>query len=252
VRISRPARGFLRAVAPALAALQFLRNIPQTERAPDRALLELELLPSLARLPGLRRGLFVGCAAYTQHYGSLFPGVEYWTMDPDPQRQGYGAQRHIIDRLENLSRHDTGGAFDLIVCNGVLGWGLNTRLQAERAFAGCHARMRPGGYLLLGWNDRYPRNRVRPEDVGVLARFEHVPFGRYGARVPVAGWRRHVFDFYRKPAQAGIEMLRSASSTFSSSSIARSPSETMPTRLRLASTTGMRRICLSPMRPSTS
>lgn len=112
--------------------------------------------------------------------------------------------------------------------------------------------MRAGGYLLLGWNDRYPRNQVRPEHVGALARFEHVPFGRYGARVPVAGWRRHVFDFYHKPDQAGIEMLRSASSTFSSSSIARSPNETMPTRLRFVSTTGMRRICLSPMRPRTS
>jgi len=250
--MSRPARDGLRAAAPALASLQFLRTIPYTEHAPDRTLLERELLPSLARLPGLRRCLFVGCAAYTQQYGLLFPGVEYWTMDPDPRRQCFGAQRHIIDRLENLSRHDAGGAFDLIVCNGVLGWGLNTRRQAERAFAGCHARMRAGGHLLLGWNDRYPRNRVRPEDLGALSRFEHVPVGRYGARVPVAGWRRHVFDFYRKPDQAGIEMLRSASSTFSSSSIARSPSETMPTRLRLASTTGMRRICLSPMRSRTS
>lgn len=242
----------MRAAAPALASLQLLRTILHTGRAPDRVLLERELLPSLARLPRLRRALFVGCAAYTQHYGRLFPKVEYWTMDPDRRRQRYGCERHIIDRLENLSRHDTGGAFDLIVCNGVLGWGLNTRLQAERAFASCHERLRAGGYLLLGWNDRYPRNRVRPEDVGALARFEHVPFGRYGARVPVTGWRRHVFDFYRKPDQAGIEMLRSASSTFSSSSIARSPSETMPTRLRLASTTGMRRICLSPMRPRTS
>ena len=250
--MSRPARDGLRAVAPALASLQFLRTIPYTEHASDRTLLERELLPSLARLPGLRRCLFVGCAAYTQQYGLLFPGVEYWTMDPDPRRQCFGAQRHIIDRLENLSRHDTGGAFDLIVCNGVLGWGLNTRRQAEHAFAGCHARMRAGGHLLLGWNDRYPRNRVRPEDLGALSRFEHVPVGRYGARVPVAGWRRHVFDFYRKPDQAGNEMLRSASSTFSSSSIARSPSETMPTRLRLASTTGMRRICLSPMRSRTS
>lgn len=242
----------MRAAAPALASLPFLRTNPRTGGAPDRSLLERELLPLLARLPGLRRALFVGCAAYTQHYGSLFPEVEYWTMDPDPRRQCYGAERHIIDRLENLSRHATGGAFGLIVCNGVLGWGLNTRLQAERAFASCHERLQAGGYLLLGWNDRYPRNRVRPEEVGALARFEHVPFGHYGARVLVVGWRRHVFDFYRKPDQAGIEMLRSASSTFSSSSIARSPNETMPTRLRLASTTGMRRICLSPMRPRTS
>ncbi len=55
---------------------------------------------------------------------------------------------------------------------------------------------------------------------------------------------------YRR--QAGIEMSRSVSSTFFSSATARSPSATMPTRLRALSTTGIRRIWCSPIRARTT
>ena len=178
---------------PALGAYPRLRT-------DDRFLLELTILPSFARRGEIRRTLFCGCAAYTQHYEDLFAGGEYWTIDPVVRRQRYGSAHHIVGKLEQLSQHDTDGPFDLIVCNGVLGWGINTPKEADEALSACHRALRPGGYLLLGWNDVFPRNRVKPEQIPALARFEHTPFEAFGARVRVRGSGRHVFDFYRKPA----------------------------------------------------
>ena len=168
----------------------------QTE---DRRVLEQVILPAYAHRADIRRVLFVGCAAYTQPYANLFAHCEYWTIDPAAQRARYGSRHHIVDRLENLGRHVAADYFDLIVCNGVLGWGLDNVNAADAAFAACHQHLRCGGELVLGWNDVAPRNRVVPGDVRALERFEpHVfdPLQTAQLRVPVA--HRHVFNFYRR------------------------------------------------------
>lgn len=170
---------------------------PTRRRTSDRWLLERSILPALARRPGMRRVLFVGCARYTQHYESIFAGAEYWTLDPVPARRRWGAQRHIADVLQRVDRHVPPAQFDLIVCNGVLGWGLDAAVDADAAFAACRTVLRPGGGLLLGWNDVAPRNRVRPGELAALAVYERhlVPgIGVVQARAP--GARRHVYEFY--------------------------------------------------------
>ena len=162
-------------------------------------MLEQVILPEYARRADVGRVLFVGCAAYTQAYQNLFAQREYWTIDPVPHRSRYGSQRHIVDRLENLGQYVTPGYFDLIVCNGVLGWGLNNANDADAAFAACHRQLRDGGELVLGWNDVAPRNRVVPSHLPALTRFEAHVFGPLQtARWRVAVGHRHVFDFYRK------------------------------------------------------
>jgi hypothetical protein len=115
-------QGLLRTVV--LAARRAL-GLPATLRTEDRRILEQVILPEYARRPDIARVLFVGCAPYTQRYGETFGGREYWTIDPVARRRRYGSERHIVDRLQNLGNHVPAGYFDLVVCNGVLGWGLN-------------------------------------------------------------------------------------------------------------------------------
>ena len=165
----------------------------------DRQVLEQVILPAYAGRRDITRVLFVGCAPYTQHYGELFAGREYWTIDPVPRRRRHGGTRHIVDRLENLGSHAQPAYFDLIVCNGVLGWGLNALDTAEAAFATCHRHLREGGELVVGWNDVPPRNRVAPDDLPALQRFEPLVFAPVGtARLRVDAPQKHVFDFYRR------------------------------------------------------
>ena len=191
-------QGLLRSLTRAGRRSLGLPSQPSTE---DRRVLEQVILPQYARRSDIARILFVGCAAYTQQYGRLFGDREYWTIDPVARRRRYGSERHIVDTLQNLGRHVAPGYFDLIVCNGVLGWGLNARADADAALAACFEHLRHGGELLLGWNDIAPRNRVVPEDIPAMTRFRAGEFGPASvARWKIEAPNRHVFDFYRKPA----------------------------------------------------
>jgi SAM-dependent methyltransferase len=149
--------------------------------------------------------VFVGCARYTQSYSGLFGNAEYWTIDPAARSARWGATLHVVDRLQCLGRHFAPDSLDLVVCNGVLGWGLDRRADAEAAFDACRRALRPGGWLVLGWNDVWPRNRVQPRSLVSLARFHNaeVPgLGTEAVRLDVP--HRHVFECYRKPgADAG-------------------------------------------------
>jgi len=177
---------------------QEARGRSPRRRSEDRRVLEQKILPAFARAPGITRVLFAGCASYTHHYETQFAGAEYWSIDPATANQRHGAKRHIADNLQHLARHVPAGYFDLVVCNGVLGWGLNRLEEADAAFAACYAALRDGGHLLLGWNDLFPRNRVRPDELQSLSRFERAPFGPFAARLRIEVPHRHVYDFYRK------------------------------------------------------
>ena len=99
----------------------------------DRRMLEKIILPYFAESHGYERILFIGCDWYTRGYRRYFPEREYWTLDCDPAKQRFGSQRHIVDSMANLANHFPEGQLDLIVCNGVFGYGLNERADVEQA-----------------------------------------------------------------------------------------------------------------------
>ena len=190
-------QGLLRSIG---LALRRSVGLPAQLHTEDRRALEQVILPEYARRSDIKRVLFVGCAPYTQNYRDAFPGREYWTIDPAARQKRYGSERHIVDLLQNLGRHATPMYFDLVLCNGVLGWGLNTPEDVEAAMVACFEHLRPGGELLLGWNDIAPRNRVLPANIHALRRFEAVVFAPIQAsRWTIDGANRHIFNFYRRP-----------------------------------------------------
>lgn len=165
----------------------------------DRRVLETVVIPYFRERAS--RVLFVGCDWYTQHYRRLFAEQEYWTIDKDPERRRYGAERHIVGPLAELGRH-AAGPFDVVLCNGVFGWGLDDPAEVEASFEACRAALAPGGVLVVGWND-VPAKRPFPlESSAALGRFERWAFPPFGTwRHLTATAQRHTFDFYRKPVE---------------------------------------------------
>jgi SAM-dependent methyltransferase len=167
----------------------------------DRRVLEGIVMPSYRADPAIKSVLFVGCDTYTVHYQRVyFSGVDYWTLDPDPACARYGAEQHVIAPLEALSQNFPPDFFDLIICNGVVGWGLDAFDQCEAAFSQCYTCLADRGHLLIGWNDIPQRTPVSLAQIPALGRFrKHAfpPFGtwRYLTDTPY----RHTYDFYRKP-----------------------------------------------------
>ena len=98
-----------------------------------------------------------------------------------------------------LAKHFPPDTFDLIICNGVYGWGLDRLPDCEAAISQCNLCLVDGGHLLLGWND-LPRWDPAPlAKVSGLARFSEYTFP------PLGTWQyltdtayRHTYNFYRK------------------------------------------------------
>jgi len=114
-------------------------------RSRDRKILHRTILPYFAERAEFQRVLFIGCDWYTRGYRRLFAHRDYWTLDFDPAKQRFGAPQHIVDSMTNVGGHFAPGSVDLILCNGVFGYGLNDAAPVAQAFHGCYECLRVGG-----------------------------------------------------------------------------------------------------------
>jgi SAM-dependent methyltransferase len=173
---------------------------------PDRYVLEGSIIPYFVNRNEFYKILFVGCDWFTKPYNNYFKDKEYWTIEIDENRKKYGSKRHIVDSLLNLNNHFTNDYFDVIVYNGVFGWGINSREDTETSFQQCFQCLRPGGILVFGWND-IPEAKPFPviEECQTLQKFEPYffhPLSTIQYSVPDKSDEqkfRHVFNFYMKP-----------------------------------------------------
>ena len=165
----------------------------------DREILERTILPYLAST--CQSVLFVGCAKYTKGYNKLFERQEYWTIDCMESRAKYGSKRHIRGDITQLSRHFEKNYLDVIIMNGVLGWGVDTDEEISRALEECRIVLKPGGLLILGWNDFIPIFSKRlGEILSSNQGFRAFDFPGLNTSEYHSIGRGHVFSFLRKPA----------------------------------------------------
>jgi SAM-dependent methyltransferase len=124
---------------------------------------------------------------------------DYWTIEPDEGARRFGGRQHVVAPLERLGEFFPEGYFDLIICNRVSGYGLDSLEQCESAFAQCHTRLREQGHFVLGWNDVRARSPVPLENVSSLKRFRRLVFPPLGtSRYLTDTADNHVYDFYCK------------------------------------------------------
>ena len=176
------------------------------ERLPDRILLEDRILPWFARESSLQRLVWVGCDAYTAAYPASFAHkADFITLDVDPSKSPFGGPRHVVGSVLELTRH-VPGSVDAILMNGVLGFGVDSPRLAELSLLSCRLALRPGGVLLLGWNDVPGFRPLSPHQSRVLASMERVsdgplPLGVERVEYSLDGlaWV-HVYELFRRAA----------------------------------------------------
>lgn len=185
-------------IESAASALGLRNRRAEIHQLPDRKLLRDVYIPAFAEQGG--RILFVGCRGYNKGYYAILEsrGAELWTTDIDPRSGRFGhGKRH---RVGDICEADTlfgDLMFDGILCNGVLGYGVDSREQQDRAIAALSKILKPQGTLLVGWNTD------KIEDPVVAGRFAvafaQTPFAGQPPRVRFDGVT-HVYDtFVRKP-----------------------------------------------------
>ena len=165
----------------------------------DRAVLEQVIFPELLRSADLNRILFVGCAWYTLHYPRLFRERDFITMEISPEEARYGSAHHIVDSCENIDRHFSPVSLDVVILNGVYGFGLNQLPAIEQTLQAIHNSLKVDGLFIFGWNNMPATAPYRIEELIGLNRFEPYVFPPLGtAIIETDPKNRHRFQFYRK------------------------------------------------------
>lgn len=167
---------------------------------PDRRLLEDVILPHYGARDDVRCVLFVGTHWYTVHYPQYFPAARFLTLDIDPRQARHGSPGgHLVASVTEVDRHLSARCVDLVVLNGVFGWGLDRREDAEQALQAIHAVLRDDGELVVGWNDVPSRRPFPFGELRALSGYEKVVFPPLGRAVVLSGGdNAHRFEFYRK------------------------------------------------------
>ena len=166
----------------------------------DRVILEQVILPSLASTRTIEKILFVGCAAYTQQYEKIFRDKEYWTIDPKRVKRKYGSKRHIVDSITQIKTYIPENYFDVIIMNGVIGFGLNHIVDIEQAMNACYSILASQGILLVGWNDTARRTPTDMWAIPALGKFRQYYFAPLQTcHYRTEGSERHTLSFYQKP-----------------------------------------------------
>ncbi|MDF2994088.1 MAG: methyltransferase [Microbacterium sp.] len=165
---------------------------------PDRVLLEDVIVPEILGQDDVRRVLDVGVAWYTRTYPRLYRGVEYHTIDVDPAMQRIAGRHHHTLSMTELASVYPPDTFDVVMCNGVFGWGLNTADEVARGLEASAAVLRPGGWLVVGWNDMAGR-RIPDLDALAAPRFDRavLPAARADHVVTPTHYA-HRFDFFTR------------------------------------------------------
>lgn len=192
------ARSILKRVLPLPLRLwaREILNERRVRRSPARMLLVDQVLPAYAACAG--RILWVGCRRYTRNYGSLLQrdGAECWTTDIEPAHAQWGQPgRHFTWDLTAIDTLLAPNSFDTVLCNGVFGFGIDTRAAQLAALRAMAAILKPGGRLLLGWNTDRVEDPLTLDFVSsAFVPDTSLALGPRHA-VPAAGY---VFDFLRR------------------------------------------------------
>ena len=181
-------------------AMRYALHLPTPMYTEDRRVLEHAIFGYYTMRPEVRSILFVGCQWYTRHYERMFfPRHDFWTIEPAEASRKHGARQHVVAPLERLDAFFPERYFDLIICNGVFGYGLDSPEQCEAAFDHCYTRLAEGGQFVLGWDDVPERRPLPLESVRSLKRFRRVKFPPLGTeRYLTDTSYRHLYEFYAR------------------------------------------------------
>ncbi|OZI65943.1 hypothetical protein [Bordetella genomosp. 1] len=133
---------------------------------PGRAFLETGIFDYINRRaqPGARC-LLVGVDRHNWHYARLLR-PELHTLDGIPARAVYGVPgRHRVGSVLRMARYYAPHAFDFVIIDRVLGQGVNSREEAAHMLRQACEVMKPGGVLVLGYQDT-PRRAPVPVELG--------------------------------------------------------------------------------------
>ena len=141
--------------------------------------------------------LFIGTDKRSWHYRSRFR-AKFFTIDNDPRKARYGARHHhTVGSAVELKSYYAPDQFNVIIANGLIGFGVNEINQCEDLFAGLAAVIKRTGLLVLSYDNRPSRINFRLEDVKNYQLFEKFAPNNDGLEHSEYVFGDHIFVFLR-------------------------------------------------------
>ena len=205
--------GALRRLRDTLLVVRFLFPRPIRKKLgdivikglPSRRHLEAVMVPALAAA-GCRRMLFVGVQSYNLPFYRACDaaGIDVWSIDSNPTASVYGAPRgHFTGDLRETAVLSAAPKFDVIIFNGIIGFGVNSAAAAIAALEAMARAAEPRALLLIGWN---PGLTDGQEMEAMRQRLDHASLGDTSRDVvfPAHSWAQrypHRYEMFRFRAE---------------------------------------------------
>jgi hypothetical protein len=134
-------------------SLAFHANITTPVRNLDRNFLEKDIFQFLNSIAKKNHKLlFIGVAYYTRHYYSKLR-YEVKTIDINSDVKKFGNKNnHTIGSATSLTEYYS-NKFNVILANGLLGYGLNSKNDFNRMLEMCFTCLVDNGILIIGYNN---------------------------------------------------------------------------------------------------
>ncbi|KAK9844960.1 hypothetical protein WJX74_009058 [Apatococcus lobatus] len=166
----------------------------------DRKVLLEEILPAIYQLsPPPKRLLWIGVQPYTLRYEYLLNshGIEMTTLEMDLAQALYGSSlHHIVGPVQDAAKHFEASSFDVVIINGVIGWGVDSAPDIEAAFQALYTVLKRRGLLVVGYN--FP-HAFAHWGKDLLPRFSDATLGHLPHKMDLgASELHHCYEFFRK------------------------------------------------------
>lgn len=180
--------------------LLFLRIQTPTKGA-ARDFLELKVFSWLNAIGSPEKKLlFIGVASYTWHY---YANLAYavFTIELNEERAKFGKKgAHVIGSATELSRFYATSSFEVIIANGLIGYGLNSEQDFDKLMLECHRCLKSGGILILGYNNDEKHLNFRVANSAHYGKYREITpeiEGVTSASVMVHSMNHHTFTFLK-------------------------------------------------------
>lgn len=103
--------------------------------------------------------LFIGVEWYNQKIFQKYSLVNWVSIDPSKENRKFGAKTHIRGEFpEGLSITENYEMFDVVFCNGVYGWGVNSASYLEDVMQNIASILKSNGLCIFGYNTEKKNN----------------------------------------------------------------------------------------------
>lgn len=126
-------------------------------KSSNRIFLETNIFQYINQTYGAKQprstGLFIGTDKRSWHYPKVLD-LDLHTIDIDKKKALYGnPKHHVVGSATALENHYNEASFEVIIGNGLIGFGMNHQAQCEQLLMGAALLLKPNGIFIIGFND---------------------------------------------------------------------------------------------------